>query len=149
MMMPSIFRENLFDDFMNDFAFPAFPIVDKELYGKHAKNLMKTDVKDTKEGYKVDIDLPGFTKDEIQMHLKDGVLTVSAAKGLDKDEEDKKGNYIRKERYAGSLSRSFYVGEYLTEEDIHPKYENGILSFVVPKEEEKPVEEKSHYITIE
>ena len=86
MMMPSIFRENLFDDFMNDFTFPAFPNVDKELYGKHAKNLMKTDVKDTKEGYKV---------------------------------------------------------------DIHPKYENGILSFVVPKEEEKPVEEKSHYITIE
>ena len=95
MMMPSIFGENLFDDFMNDFSFPTFPNVDKELYGKHAKNLMKTDVKETENAYEIDIDLPGFKKDEIQMELKDGVLTVSAAKGLDKDEEDKKGNYKR------------------------------------------------------
>ena len=116
MMMPSIFRDNLFDDFMNDFAFPTFPNVDKELYGKHAKNMMKTDVKETDKGYEVDIDLPGFKKDEIQMELNDGVLTVSAAKGLDKDEEDKKGNYIRRERYAGNLSRSFYVGKHVTEE---------------------------------
>ncbi|RGF24233.1 Hsp20/alpha crystallin family protein [Dorea sp. AM10-31] len=149
MMMPSIFGENLFDDFMNDFTFPKFPDVEKELYGKHAKNLMKTDVKDTKEGYEVDIDLPGFKKDEIQMELKEGVLTVSAAKGLDKDEEKKDGTYIRKERYAGSMSRSFYVGKHVTEEDIHPKYENGILSFSVPKEEAKPAEEKKHYISIE
>ena len=149
MMMPSIFGENLFDDFMNDFTFPKFPDVEKELYGKHAKNLMKTDVKDTKEGYEVDIDLPGFKKDEIQMELKEGVLTVSAAKGLDKDEEKKDGTYIRKERYAGSMSRSFYVGKHVTEEDIHPKYENGILSFSVPKEEAKSVEEKKHYISIE
>ena len=148
-MMPSIFGENLFDDFMNDFTFPKFPDVEKELYGKHAKNLMKTDVKDTKEGYEVDIDLPGFKKDEIQMELKEGVLTVSAAKGLDKDEEKKDGTYIRKERYAGSMSRSFYVGKHVTEEDIHPKYENGILSFSVPKEEAKPAEEKKHYISIE
>ena len=149
MMMPSIFGENLFDDFMNDFTFPKFPDVEKELYGKHEKNLMKTDVKYTKEGYEVDIDLPGFKKDEIQMELKEGVLTVSAAKGLDKDEEKKDGTYIRKERYAGSMSRSFYVGKHVTEEDIHPKYENGILSFSVPKEEAKPVEEKKHYISIE
>ena len=149
MMVASIFGENLFDDFMNDFTFPKFPDVEKELYGKHAKNLMKTDVKDTKEGYEVDIDLPGFKKDEIQMELKEGVLTVSAAKGLDKDEEKKDGTYIRKERYAGSMSRSFYVGKHVTEEDIHPKYENGILSFSVPKEEAKPAEEKKHYISIE
>ena len=90
MMMPSILGENLFDDFMNDFRLPAFPDVDKELYGKHAKNLMKTDVKETEKGYEVDMDLPGFKKDEIQMELNDGVLTISAAKGLDKDEEDKK-----------------------------------------------------------
>ena len=89
MMMPSIFGENLFDDFMNDFSFPTFPNVDKELYGKHAKNLMKTDVKETENAYEIDIDLPGFKKDEIQMELKDGVLTVSAAKGLDKDEAEK------------------------------------------------------------
>ena len=149
MMMPSIFGENLFDDFMNDFSFSTFPNVDKELYGKHAKNLMKTDVKETENAYEIDIDLPGFKKDEIQMELKDGVLTVSAAKGLDKDEEDKKGNYIRKERYAGSMSRSFYVGKHVTVEDVHPKYESGILSFSVPKAEAKPVEEKKHYISIE
>ena len=149
MMMPSILGENLFDDFMNDFRLPAFPDVDKELYGKHAKNLMKTDVKETEKGYEVDMDLPGFKKDEIQMELNDGVLTISAAKGLDKDEEDKKGNYIRKERYAGSMSRSFYVGKHVTVEDVHPKYENGILSFSVPKEEAKPVEEKKNYYFID
>ena len=149
MMMPSIFGENLFDDFMNDFAFPAFEDVDKELYGKHAKNLMKTDVKDTENGYEVDIDLPGFKKDEIKVKLEDGVLTISAAKGLDKDEKDKKGSYLRRERYAGSMSRSFYVGDHVTAEDIHPKYENGILSFSVPKAENKPIEEKNKYIAIE
>ena len=149
MMMPSIFGENLFDDFMNDFAFPAFEDVDKELYGKHAKNLMKTDVKDTENGYEVDIDLPGFKKDEIKVKLEDGVLTISTAKGLDKDEKDKKGSYLRRERYAGSMSRSFYVGDHVTVEDIHPKYENGILSFSVPKAENKPIEEKNKYIAIE
>ena len=149
MMMPSIFGENLFDDFMNDFAFPAFEDVDKELYGKHAKNLMKTDVKDTENGYEVDIDLPGFKKDEIKVKLEDGVLTISAAKGLDKDKKDKKGSYLRRERYAGSMSRSFYVGDHVTVEDIHPKYENGILSFSVPKAENKPIEEKNKYIAIE
>ena len=147
--MPSIFGENLFDDFMNDFRLPAFPDVDKELYGKHAKNLMKTDVKETEKGYEVDMDLPGFKKDEIQMELNDGVLTISAAKGLDKDEEDKKGNYIRKERYAGSMSRSFYVGKDITEKDIHGKYENGILMLDIPKKApEKKVEEKK-FVTIE
>ena len=147
--MPSIFGENLFDDFMNGFAFPAFQDVDKALYGKHAKNLMKTDVKDTKDGYEVDIDLPGFKKDEIKIQLNNGTLTVSAAKGLDKDEEDKEKKYVRRERYAGAMSRSFYVGKHVTVEDVHPKYESGILSFSVPKEEAKPVEEKKHYISIE
>ena len=109
---------------------------------------MKTDVKDTENGYEVDIDLPGFKKDEIQMKLEDGMLTISAAKGLDKYEKDKKGKYVRRERYAGSLSRSFYVGDNVTVEDIHPKYENGILSFNVPKEQEK-IEPKSKYIAIE
>ena len=149
MMMPSIFGENLFDDFMNGFAFPAFQDVDKALYGKHAKNLMKTDVKDTKDGYEVDIDLPGFKKDEIKIQLNNGTLTVSAAKGLDKDEEDKEKKYVRRERYAGAMSRSFYVGDHVTEEDVHPKYENGILSFTIPKKEQKAVEQKDKFIAIE
>ena len=148
MMMPSIFGENLFDDFMNDFRLPAFPDVDKELYGKHAKNLMKTDVKETEKDYEVDMDLPGFKKDEIQIQLENGYVTVSAAKGLDKDEKDKEGKYIRRERYAGNVSRSFYVGNNVQREDIHPKFENGILSFTVPKEQ-KTVENNSHNIAIE
>ena len=148
MMMPSIFGENLFDDFMDDFSFPTFPNVDKELYGKHAKNLMKTDVKETENAYEIDIDLPGFKKDEIQIELKDGYLTVSAEKDLDKDEEDKKGKYIRKERYAGALSRTFYLGEEIREEEIKAKFENGILSVSIPKEEEKKVEGPKH-ISIE
>ena len=110
---------------------------------------MKTDVKDTKDGYEVDIDLPGFKKDEIKIQLNNGTLTVSAAKGLDKDEEDKEKKYVRRERYAGAMSRSFYVGDHVTEEDVHPKYENGILSFTIPKKEQKAVEQKDKFIAIE
>ena len=141
MLLPSIFGENLFDDWM-DFSFPEIPDVDKTLYGKHAKNMMKTDIREHDEGYEVDIDLPGFKKDEISIELENGYLTVSAAKGLDKDEEDKKGKYIRKERYAGAMQRSFYVGENLTDEDIKAKYENGILRLSVPKKPAKAVEAK-------
>ena len=97
----------------------------------------------------MDVDLPGFKKDEIKVQLKDGYLTLSAAKGLDKDEQDKKGNYIRRERYAGTLSRSFYVGDAVGEEDIHAKYEDGILKLSLPKKALKAVEEKDGYIAIE
>ena len=150
MMMPSILGENLFDDFMNDFRLPAFPDVDKELYGKHAKNLMKTDVKETEKGYEVDMDLPGFKKDEIKLELDNGYLTISAAKGLDKDETDKEtGKYIRRERYAGASQRSYYVGEDITEEDIKAEFKHGILKLFVPKKEAKPAVEEKKYITIE
>ena len=145
MLMPSIFGENLFNDDWMNFGFPE---VDKALYGKHAGNVMKTDVKETETGYEVDIDLPGFKKDEINAKLDNGYLTISAAKGLDKDEKDKKGKYIRRERYAGSMSRSFYVGDGVTEEDIKAKYEDGILRLVVPKKDAKAVENKK-YIAIE
>ena len=145
MLMPSIFGENLFNDDWMDFGFPE---VDKALYGKHAYNVMKTDVKESDTGYEVDIDLPGFKKDEINAQLDNGYLTISAAKGLDKDEKDKKGKYIRKERYAGAMSRSFYVGEGVTQEDIKAKYEDGILRLSVPKKEAKAVENKK-YIAIE
>ena len=146
MMMPSIFRENLFDSLMGELGFPE---IDRALYGKNAKNLMKTDVQETEAGYVVDIDLPGYKKDQIRMRLDNGALTVSAEKSLDRDEKNENGNYVRRERYAGSMSRSFYVGEHVTEEDIHPKYENGILTFRIPKEEEKVIEEKKRYIAIE
>lgn len=152
MMMPSIFGENLFDDWMD---FPFNDDFDKyffgkknPLYGKHAKNMMKTDVKETDSSYEVDIDLPGFKKDEISAKLDNGYLTISAAKGLDKDEKDKKGKYIRKERYAGAMSRSFYVGDAITQEDVKAKYEDGILKLTIPKKDAKTVEAKN-YIAIE
>ncbi|CDC38782.1 MAG TPA: Hsp20/alpha crystallin family protein [Lachnospiraceae bacterium] len=145
MLMPSIFGENLFNDDWMDFGFPE---VDKALYGKHAGHVMKTDVKETDAGYEVDIDLPGFKKDEISAKLDDGYLTISASKGLDKDEKNKEGKYIRKERYAGAMSRSFYVGGDVTEEDIKAKYEDGILRLSIPKKEAKAVENKK-YIAIE
>ena len=140
MLMPSIFGEHVFDDWM-DFSFPD---IDKKLYGKHAKNVMKTDIREMDDSYEVVIDLPGFKKDEIEVQLENGYLTISAAKGLDKDETDKQGKYLRQERYAGSMSRSFYVGEDITEEDIHGKFENGILKLDIPKVEAKKVEQKKH-----
>ena len=111
--------------------------------------MMKTDIRETDGSYELDVDLPGFKKDEIKVQLKDGYLTLSAAKGLDKDEQDKKGNYIRCERYAGTLSRSFYVGDSISEEDIHAKYEDGILKLSLPRKAPKVVEEKDGYIAIE
>ena len=139
MFTPSIFGESLFDDWMDDFE----KEFDKELrpaknplYGKHAKNMMKTDVRETDDSYEVDIDLPGY-------------ITISAAKGLDKDEKDKKtGKYIRRERYAGSMMRSFYVGDEIKQEDIHAKFENGILQLSIPKKEAKAIAQ-NNYIAIE
>ena len=101
---------------------------------------MKTDVRETDSGYEVDIDLPGFKKDEINIQLDNGYISISAAKGLDKDEQDKEGKYIRKERYAGSMSRSFYVGNAITQDDIKAKYESGILRLSVPKKAAEEIE---------
>ena len=137
MLMPSIFGENLFNDDWMNFGFPE---VEKALYGKHASHEMKTDVRETDSGYEVDIDLPGFKKDEINIQLNNGYLSISAAKGLDKDEQDKEGKYIRKERYAGSMSRSFYVGNAITQDDIKAKYESGILRLSVPKKAAEEIE---------
>ena len=139
MMMPSIFGENLFNDWM-DFSFPD---VDRKLYGKHVDRIMKTDVREKEDAYEVMIDLPGFKKEEVKIELKNGNLTIHAAKTLDK-EEKKEGKYIRQERYSGNMSRSFYVGEDITEEDIHGKFENGILKLDIPKVEAKKVEQKKH-----
>ena len=149
MMMPSIFGENLFDDFMN-FPFERdFWGRRNPLYGKNEKNLMKTDVRETDSSYELDIDLPGFKKDEVTAKLENGYLTISASKGLNKDEKDKEnGKYIRRERYAGAVSRSFYVGEHIRQEDIHAKFEDGILRLTVPKKDAKQVDEKK-YISIE
>lgn len=148
MMMPSVFGENLFDDWM-DFPFDREFFGKKNpLYGKNEKNLMKTDVKETDSAYELAMDLPGFKKDEIQVQLDNGYLTVTAVKGLDKDEKDDKGKYIRRERYAGSCQRSFYVGDGVTEADVKAKFEDGILKLSVPKQEASKVEQKK-YVAIE
>lgn len=142
--LPTLFGENLmdvFNDFDRDF-FRGIRMPEHVLYGKNAPHLMKTDVRETETGYEVDMDLPGFKKDEIKLDLENGYLTVSAAKGLDKDEKDQKGKLIRQERYAGSMQRSFFVGEEITTEDIKAKYENGVLKLNVPKKEAKKLPEK-------
>jgi len=156
MMTPSIFGENLFDEFFDDFF--NFPVFDdramqkaqKQLYGRHAANIMKTDVQEHEDHYEVDIDLPGFKKDELSLELKNGYLTINAAKGLDKNEtEERTGKFVRRERYAGSMSRSFYVGDHVKQEDIHAKYESGVLKLSIPKEDRRPQVEEKKYIAIE
>ena len=147
-MLPSIFRDNLFDD-MFDFDFDReFDRMMRPLYGKHAQNMMKTDVRETYNSYELDIDLPGFKKDEIKVELDNGYLSISAAKGLDKDEEKKDGKYIRRERYAGAMNRTFYVGDNLTQQDIQAKFEDGILKISAPKKDVQQIEQNK-YIAIE
>lgn len=153
MLMPSIFGENLFDEF-----FDGFPFYDdrdarrteKKLYGGRANQIMKTDIKEKESGYELEIDLPGFKKEEVQAKLENGYLTISAMKGLDEDEKDKEtGRYIRRERYAGSCSRSFYVGEEVKQNEIKAEFQHGILKLFVPKKEVKPAVEENKYISIE
>ena len=125
---------NVFSDMFDDmFDMDAMFGGKNPLYGKHAKNLMKTDIRETDNSYELDIDLPGFKKDEVQVELEDGYLTIRAQKGLDKDEKDDQGRYIRQERYAGAMSRSFYVGDGITVDDMKEKFEDGILQISVPK----------------
>ena len=148
-MLPSIFRDNLFDDMFDFDDFDKeFNRMMRPLYGKHAQNMMKTDVRETDNSYELDIDLPGFKKDEIKVELDNGYLCISAAKGLDKDEEKKDGKYIRRERYAGSMNRTFYVGSQLTQQDIQAKFEDGILKISVPKKDVQQIEQNK-YIAIE
>ena len=135
--LPTIFGENLmdvFDDFNRNF-FRAFGQADRALYGKHAQNMMKTDVRETDEGYEVDVDLPGFRKDEIHLDLADGYLTISTEKSLEKDEKGTKGKVLRQERWLGAMRRSFFVGENITEEDVKASYESGVLHLMIPKKE--------------
>ena len=145
-MVPSIYGENMFDDFFDNSFFGGH----SPLFGKHERNLMKTDIRETDDAkaYRFAVELPGFQKDEIHVDVKDGYLTVSAQKGLDKDEEDKKGRVLRQERYAGACSRSFYVGWDVEPDEISAKFESGILQISVPKETRKP-EVKSTSVSIQ
>ncbi len=138
----SLFGENLFDDW---FGFPTerdFRNIEKKLYGKNAAHVMKTDVTEHDDHYEIAIDLPGFKKEDVTIDLENGYLTVGAAKGVDKDENDKEGKLIRQERYSGAMQRSFYVGENVTEEDIKAKMEHGVLTLTIPKKETPKLPEK-------
>ena len=146
MLMPSIFGENLFDEFFDDFVRPTRRVV---RYNTRSTTIMKTDVKETEGSYELDIDLPGYKKEDVKAELKDGYLTISAATNTNNDQKDENGKYIRRERYYGNCSRSFYVGENITQEDIKARFEDGILKIVVPKKEAKPAVEEKKYISIE
>ena len=142
-MLPSIFGENLFDDFFTDpFGMMVMPQRHDPLYGKHSKNLMKTDVRETEDSYELDVDLPGFKKDEIHLALDHGYLTISAEKSMEKDKENEKGKMLRQERYSGVMQRSFYIGDHLSEEDVKASYESGVLHVKFPKKEALKAPEK-------
>ena len=151
MLMPSIFGEDLFDDFMRDFPFyndKDMKKLEKKLYGRRGRNMMKTDIKERDDSYELEMDLPGFKKDEVKVALENGYLTISAAKGLDEDEQEKRsGRYIRRERYAGACQRTFYVGEDVRQEDIKGEFKHGILKLTIPKKAAQVPEKK--YIAIE
>lgn len=151
MLMPSVFGKDLFDDFF-DFPFyddKEMDKLEKKLYGHRSKDLMKTDVQETENGYVLEMDLPGFSKDEVKASLKDGYLTIKAEKGLDKDEKDEKtAKYIRRERYAGSCERSFYIGD-INEADIKGEFKHGILKLTIPKEQPKKEIDTTKYIELD
>ena len=148
MYMPSIFRENLFDDFFEDFYRPA------ERRAARTENvpqfpMMRTDVKETDTAYELAIELPGYKKEDVSADLKDGYMTISASTNRENEETDGNGKFIRRERYSGSCSRSFYVGDAVTENDIQAKFEDGILKVTVPKKEALPQPEEKKYISIQ
>ena len=146
MLVPSIFGEDLFDNFFEDFTRPARSVA---RYNAPTVTAMRTDIKETETGYELDVDLPGYKKENVQVELKDGCLTVTAKTAQNRDEKDENGKYIRRERYSGTCSRSFYVGEDIEQTDIKAKFEDGILKLSVPKKEAKPKVEENRYITIE
>ncbi len=146
MLMSSILGENLFDDLFDDFTRPAKRVVK---YNAPSASVMSTDVKENDSGYELHIELPGYKKEDVKAELKDGTLTISASTKKENDEKDENGKYIRRERYCGNCSRSFYVGDAIEQEDIKAKFEDGILKVFVPKKEAKPAVEEKKYITIE
>ena len=142
--LPTAFGENLmdvFEDFDRNF-FRGFGNVDRALYGKNAQRIMKTDVRETDDSYELDVDLPGFRKDEIHLELNNGYLTISTEKSLEKEQKGDRGTVLRQERFAGTMQRSFYVGGQVTEKDVKASFENGVLHIVLPKREARRVPEK-------
>ena len=140
MLVPDMFRRNVFDDF---FDFPTIPARNQQI------SVMKTDVREHEDGYELDVDLPGIKKEDVKVKLDEGYLTITATSAQNNDEKDKKGNYIRRERFTGSYSRSFYVGDEVKETDIKAKFDNGVLQLSIPKIEAQPKVPETKYIAIE
>lgn len=146
MLVPSIFNDNFVDNFFDDmFRFPGLT----SEYNRSGSGVMKTDIKDLGENYQLDIELPGFVKEDIHAELSKGYLTVTAQKTTENNEKEENGKYIRRERYSGSCRRSFHLGDNLKEEDIHASFENGMLKLVFPKEEQRRAVEEKKFIAIE
>ena len=142
MMMHNYLGDNLFDeDWADTPLMREYFGKGNFLYGKHAKHLLRTDVRETEDAIEADIDLPGFKKDEIQVHLENGYLTVSAEKHADK--QAGKGKYLRQERYSGTVSRTFYVGDALKPDDVQAKYEDGVLVVSLSKKAPEAIEQRS------
>lgn len=139
MLVPKLFTEGFLDDWMDDLNWPRFDAVDHKLYGKHANRVMLTDIREHDDHYEVEIDLPGFKKEDIKIELNGGYLNVSVSKGLDESQKNKEGHIVRQERYQGTMSRSFFVGSEITNEDIKAKFEDGVLSLNILKKDKKEI----------
>ena len=154
MMVPYMFNDGFLDDLFDDkwerdFERALRHAEPKGMFGKHAANVMKTDVRESKDGYDVFVDLPGFKKEDVNLHLENGYLTITANRSEDLDEKDKEGHYIRQERCTGSCARSFYVGD-VKKEDIHAKFEDGVLHITLPgSQQTKALPENPNRIAIE
>ena len=148
MLMPSIFGESLFDDFFADDVMRSARR-NNNRYNTPVPTVMKTDIKEKQDAYDIEIELPGYKKEDVKSELKDGYMTITAEKNTESDKKDEEGNYIRRERFYGSCSRSFYVGKDITEEDIKAKFEDGVLRVIVPKKEAKEVIPQKKFISIE
>ena len=148
MLMTNFLGENLFDDFFGDFMRPERRALSYNAPAS-AASLMRTDVKETESGYELNVELPGFKKENVSAELKDGTLVITASTKSENDEKDENGKFIRRERFSGNCTRSFYVGEMVEQEDIKAKFEDGILKLSVPKKEAKPEIEERKFIAIE
>ena len=144
-MLPRLFDDSVFDVFD---PFADFGRGHNRVFGKHASHLMKTDIRETDSSYKFSIDLPGFKKEDVSAELKDGYLTVTAVKNHQDEEKNEEGKLIRQERYSGSCSRTFYVGDGVQQSDVTAKFEDGILRLTVPKKD-VPQVQQNNYIAIE
>lgn len=147
MLRPAIFNDNFFDSFFDDMFAPVSNM-------RHAGSMrdigaMRTDIRELSDAYEIEMELPGFSKDNVKVELKNGYMTIEAVRGDNNDEKDDQGRYVRRERYLGSFQRSFYVGENVTDEDIRAKFTDGILTLTVPKKENTAEIEQKKYIPIE